>query len=359
MKYNEIVRFLFEKCPEIVQEMKQSNHHYDESKGILNPYHLEGDVLTHTLMVLQQAEIHQVDSSVMYGALFHDFGKFDCREENHEKQRVSFFNHEAVSAFKALKYMKMLNLDSNSMVRIFKMVAMHTDLYHVKEDADITELAKKFRYEKQLIFDLVNLGVCDGLGRFSDTSISDREEGARKVKVIGDKIIQAIDELPIETSNKKRNAVVMIGLPMSGKSTFINNFKESNPDYVIISRDEIILELGQGASYSKAYHSVDQSEVDKVFDERIKNAVANKKDIIFDLTSLSKKARRRISSKLTKDYSLYAKVVITDLETLIQRNKDRSEIAGKYIPWKVVSGMMKTFALPMYDEFEKIDYILS
>ena len=40
--------------PELVKLMKESNHHFSE--GNLNPYHLEGDIWCHTMMVCLMAK---------------------------------------------------------------------------------------------------------------------------------------------------------------------------------------------------------------------------------------------------------------------------------------------------------------
>ena len=40
--------------PKFVKDMIESSHHYSETK--LNPYHLEGSVFTHTMLVINQLE---------------------------------------------------------------------------------------------------------------------------------------------------------------------------------------------------------------------------------------------------------------------------------------------------------------
>lgn len=357
MTYNKLIQFLFTQCPEIVSAMKNSNHHYDEANGILNPYHLEGDVLTHTMMVVQQSEFRKMPEAIMYASLFHDFGKPYCREENHESKRVSFYNHDAYSAFKSLKYMDMLNLDDIMKIRLFKVIALHTEIYKCKE-SDINSFAKKFRHDIQLIEDLRDLGICDGLGRFTDDSVSPRIDGVDKLVTFANKIIEEIKSLPKE-KEKTLEAVILCGLPMSGKSTYKNSFIEKNPDYVVLSRDEVIMELGNGLPYNEAYRTVSHEEVDSIFNQRIQTNIKNKKNILFDMTSLSKKSRRRLMGSISKDYKKICKVFLCDLDTLNSRNEKRKIVEGKFIKEEVIEGMIKSFYPPLFDEFESIEYFTS
>ena len=52
MNKHTLIKWFQENYPDLVKAMSESSHHY--SKEILNKYHLEGDVWTHTCMVLNE-----------------------------------------------------------------------------------------------------------------------------------------------------------------------------------------------------------------------------------------------------------------------------------------------------------------
>jgi predicted kinase len=358
MNYDNLIKFFFKDCPEIVQEMRSCNHHYDEEKGILNPYHLEGTVLTHTLMVIQQGEMRQVPDIIALGCLFHDFGKFDTRGVNHDKQRVSFYNHDAYSAFKAIHYMQKLNLSEKSIIRLFKMIALHTDLYRC-DDKGFKNYVEKYRGCNELLQDLTQLATCDGMGRYTDETISPREQGVKSLQEYTQKMMK---ESSIEVTEKKEyplESISLIGLPMSGKSTWIKNFLKENENYVVASRDDIILELGEGRSYNDAFAFVDSDKANNLFRERVSDMVKQEKNIIFDLTSLNRKSRRKSLSLLNSKYKKTAQVILCDLKSLELRNIKRKETESKFIKPEVIDRMIKSFYPPMYDEFDEINYLLS
>ena len=70
MIIQELLTFFTSKYPNLVQDMKNSDHGNEFG---LNPFHMEGDIFTHSIMVLKEAEnaqdIHK------YAAILHDIGK--------------------------------------------------------------------------------------------------------------------------------------------------------------------------------------------------------------------------------------------------------------------------------------------
>ena len=353
MNYDKLVEFLFKHAYEDVLKMKNSNHHYDEANGILNPYHLEGDVLTHTFMVMQQAEMRNMPTLVKYGATFHDFGKPECREEKAEKKRVSFYNHDAYSAFKAIKYLKLLNLKEKDIIRVFKMIALHTDLYRC-DNKSLKTYITKYKGDKELLTDIQQLAECDGMGRYTDPEVSPRIESLERMNSYVEEILKHSKE--VSNEKKEHQFVMMIGLPMSGKSTWIQNFLKENNDFTIASRDDLILELGGNKTYNEAYKSIDSKEVNKLFNERVDQLIKERKNILFDLTNMSRKWRKKTLNKLPNSYKKTAQVILSDLDTLQKRNEFRKVSEGKEIPWSALEMMIKSFTPPMFDEFDEINY---
>ena len=87
--------------------------------------------------------------------------------------------------------------------------------------------------------------------------------------------------------------LTLIGPPMSGKSTWIKDNFDLN-EIVWISRDQILLNVYGSDNYDEAFKNVNQKEVDRVLISTIQNASKEKKNVIIDMTNMTRK--RRISN---------------------------------------------------------------
>ena len=94
--------------------------------------------------------------------------------------------------------------------------------------------------------------------------------------------------------------LLLVGLPLSGKSTWI---KRNYPDTKVISRDDLVLEVYGSDNYSEAFKNVDQKEVDRLLDLRLKDANLNKDNVIVDMTNLSPKRRKQTLRYFSNDYA--------------------------------------------------------
>lgn len=93
-----ISRFMKE-FPEHVVSMSDIDHNY--SAIMPNPYHIEGSIWTHTMMVLNEAVRRGYDDTIQATALCHDIGKAYSRGEREKdgKMRVSFNGHEGIAFY--------------------------------------------------------------------------------------------------------------------------------------------------------------------------------------------------------------------------------------------------------------------
>lgn len=390
MKYKDLLKFFFQECPEVVSDMGNSDHHFD--KDNLNPWHMEGTVLTHTLMVVREAEIRNVNKMVQLGCLFHDYGKSDCRGVNPETKRVNYFGHEGYSAIKSIYYLKKLSdfipegLSKNEIVHIVKLVALHTEPfrfskpevseekfqhipkenreqaikreYNKKVDKIFAKLVKTYGYEKRLLADLLELSICDHQGRFMDEdNISDNSENtAFRVE-----LINKLLEYPMPKKEKKEGPriIIPVGIPCSGKSYWVKNFLKENSDFEYICRDELIMELHPANSYNESYalaNKDEQKSVEKEFYKRIKESIKKGKNIIVDQTNISRKRRNSILAHIPEAYSKESVVFLTDLPTIEKRNLERE---GKFIKKESFDMMAKAFSPPLIGEFDSIEWIIN
>lgn len=88
--------------------------------------------------------------------------------------------------------------------------------------------------------------------------------------------------------------IVMVGLSASGKSSYAKELEKENPtNTIVISSDAIREEIcGSVEDQSK------NGEVFRIFHERIRRNLENKKDVIADATNITMKSRRAILNRV-------------------------------------------------------------
>lgn len=350
MKTWELLKDFQLKMPKLVRDLEQATHHFDAES--LSPHHLEGNVFGHTNMVLLMAEHYNENLNVRISALCHDLGKPMSITRVEDKKRVRMFNHESLSVYLALDYLNTLDLSSEDKIRICQLIALHTYLYkEMREDGYEQRVISKFAGEQELFYDILSLTRSDALGRFAENE--DRSPFFDPHQTFSS-ILYGINPViyPRETQGE---AIVLIGPPMSGKSSWI---KKNTSSHLILSRDEVIMEMGKGKSYSEAYKSVDQDKVNAEYDSRRKLAMRSGKDLVFDMCNMSEKDRRRNLNGLPKQMKRKAVVFLTGYNTLLERNEKRTKEEGKHIPHYVLVNMMGKFAVPLRSEgFDEIEYV--
>lgn len=148
--------------------------------------------------------------------------------------------------------------------------------------------------------------------------------------------------------------IVLVGLPGSGKSTWIRKIKEANPDknYTVISSDDIIEDLGKevGLGYNDAFQRF-ANQAMKMMREKANNAFENGHNILWDQTNMSVKSRKN-AMNLAKEHGYTAKAVVwslTDTEWK-RRYNARVKESGKTIPQHVIENMARSYVAPSKEE---------
>ena len=157
--------------------------------------------------------------------------------------------------------------------------------------------------------------------------------------------------------NNTKNAIIMVGLPGSGKSTIARLINCCN-QYAIMSLDDIIEDYARQANntYSEVFEKY-VARAAKQLENKIESVIIDGKDIIFDQTNLSIYSRHRIIRELS-NYTITA-IVVTEQESVIsERLRIRGELTGKIIPDNVIAGMKSRFEFPSLSEgFNKIIHL--
>ena len=138
----------------------------------------------------------------------------------------------------------------------------------------------------------------------------------------------------------KSKVILLVGPPLSGKDTYLKN--KDYPDYEIISRDDILMSLHETDDYSSAFNTINQKEVDKILNQKIQDAISEKKNVIINMTNLSKKSRNKHLCKFPKE--TYDKIAIVfpklKLYEYELRNIKRKNESNKFIPIEVIKDMI-------------------
>lgn len=145
---------------------------------------------------------------------------------------------------------------------------------------------------------------------------------------------------------------LLVGLPGSGKSTFVRS-KVREMDATVLSTDDAIerYALVMGKTYNEVFSETIKGAT-AYLDDCLDTAIALDNSIIWDQTNLSKKTRARNLARVPKHYEKIAVVFQVDDEELDRRLRSRP---GKTIPDHVIKSMKENFVYPTEDEgFDKI-----
>lgn len=146
----------------------------------------------------------------------------------------------------------------------------------------------------------------------------------------------------------------MIGVPGSGKSTWIKN-QDWALELTVISTDNFVEDYAktQGKTYSEVFDEYMPTAVD-LMAKAVVHAREHSHDVIWDQTSTTVKSRAR-KFRMLPDYEHIAVVFKTpDATELARRLASRP---GKNIPDHVIRSMIDHFEMPTQEEgFREIWY---
>lgn len=147
---------------------------------------------------------------------------------------------------------------------------------------------------------------------------------------------------------------VLVGVPGSGKSTWIQN-QQWAAGIPVVSTDRYVQEYAdkQGKTYSEVFEEYMPIAV-KLMANQVLICQANKTDIIWDQTSTTIATRARKIRMLPEYYKIAVVFKTPEREELNRRLQSR---AGKHIPDQVIDQMINQWDNPSLDEgFSEIWY---
>lgn len=342
--------------PEKYKDMCESTHTVNMFEP--NIFHMESHVISHTYLVMTWIECQKEKYSsedyivLITSALLHDTGKPNCQETmpaNDTKPiRNSFKGHEGVSSFFAVGVLKKLQKEfpeiytKEIIEKIIKVVSLHGT--YIDETSDIYFLRDEFRKADK-----------NGAIRLVDEGLYSQYEKRKFLK-------------PTQQDPGK-SLTVLVGLPNSGKSTLRAEMQKLNKHLFVVSRDDMLEDFyqrktGEIKDYNTMYRFLHEDavllkEFKKEFEDLLNSIAKNKSDILIDMTQLSLSSRRKMLNHFPK-FHKKAIVVMTDDDTLQERNDKRYEETGKFISKTVIENMRTSFTFPVLEEgFDEIELIIN
>lgn len=384
---------MINKLFELLPEYHDLNFNY-LLDGILKPFvndlknthqelawHGEDDVLTHTLMVLNELvnldeyqKLSKLEKLIVFlAACFHDIGKISCTKVI--DGQIRSYNHGKVGARVVREYFyKDLNIGGNKELlnlreAVCLLIKYHSAPVYTANDSDnirkILSIASNTEINPYFNIKLLTiLSLADVLGRIGD----EKEEQAQKINYFKEISI----ELGVYEKNhsfynnftkfkylnkrcnwhndtlydtNKSNVILMVGLPGTGKDTFI---KEHFGNMHCICLDDI-------RDYLLVKPKEDEAKVMQIAKDTAKEYLRKNIDFVWNATNVSNLTRNSLIS-LFHDYHASVKIVYleTSYEELLKRNSSRK----KEVPLKVISKMLCSLVIPEGFEAEIVEWVV-
>ena len=152
-------------------------------------------------------------------------------------------------------------------------------------------------------------------------------------------------------------AYILVGVPGSGKSTWISKAPVDWNNTVVASTDTYVEQQAkkQGKTYSEVFADVMPAAVYHMA-STVMDAVNKQQDIIWDQTSTTRLTRAKKVRMLPDTYEKIAVVFPTPSPAELERRL--STRSGKNIPKDVLQGMINGWQEPSEDEgFDKIVHV--
>jgi len=311
--------------------------------GVNNPYHLENDCLSHTLLVVHAAEkianreklTDFERDSLFWASVFHDAGKPITRFTD-ERGKARFNGHEYLSALIWLDWTKRLQIDNQMVQTVAKII-----LYHTLAHKNLARHNYAFLNDTEYRL-LTLLQEADDRGRIT---LYESHQPSLK------------GESNYVGYKENGEVILLFGLPNSGKSTWL---QQNARDGIVLSRDAIIEEYARqnGITYNEAFKQLNQQEVSKEFERRLR-AARDEQKVYIDMTNLVKKWRRKtLNDLLAPQRKKYVTILIflTGWQEILRRNEART---GKEIPYNVLLQMLRTTTPPLLNEANEIRFVFT
>lgn len=337
-------------------------------------FHAEGDVWTHTCMVLdelqkslsfQELSLNQ-QFALRLAALFHDIAKPECTmiewDEELQRKRVRQPHHARKGAQKTWNVLTRLGIPSSLKQSVYWLILWHQRPFHIWSTDEMLRRAISFSVLGNWK-ELLCLVEADNNGRISTQSEDARingillKEWLQEYNLLDEAWSFKNSESRMQYFEKEHRSpyyeelgdigstvILLCGLAGAGKDFYA---KRNFPDIPQISLDQIRSKMGfvhgdnQGAAIQEAYEQA------RVF-------LRKKQNFIWNATNLTVQLRAKTISLLR---SYKAKVVIHVLDRpfdlICEQNKNRKES----IPHSALETILYKFEPPSLLEAHEVHWV--
>lgn len=365
--YQELIQALPELAKDRIISLLNSLDEVDQT----SPYHEEGDVLTHTCMVVEELDkildekeggadySKPLHKTLLVAAWFHDIGKLETAVYKPEKGRNTFYNHEEASARMWRELYIEYGIEPLFGEHVFELLKNHrVPIVYSKQNAH-SQTYKRLA-ERVCPYHLYLLSSADMRGRIAKDVNASLEllekfrKRAEENKVFendrfrGYRFYSLADFSYI--ARNKRCLLLPIAVPGTGKSYLREQMMQFNPDMHIVCPDDIRTEL-YGSDWHNNYAQVDNQKVFGLATHRLKLKMqqSGRQLIYFDAQNSSIKDRKNKVEMTTKyNFATICFWFNVRLATVLKRNSQRD----RQVPEEYIKRAFGHLQLPTQHETE-------
>ena len=332
-----------------------------------NQWHAEGDVWTHTQLVMRQLPklgfwgdaTNEQKTILVFTALFHDVAKPKTSQMDEQTGHIVSPKHALKGEFLTRSILRDLSCDLTIREQICRMVRYHgRPVFLHEKEHPIHEIVRlSWFIENQLLY---SFALADKRGR---TTVVDgrTEENLHYWKLVAEES-QCLNQ-PYSFANDharflffnskkpdlhyvpheqfKSYVTIMSGLPGSGKDTWIQANRSEIP---VVSLDEIRTEMKIAATDN-------QGAVAQTAKERCREFLRSGSPFVFNATNTIKQTRQRWID-LFASYHAHIEIVYLEpqLETVLARNLKRASS----VPTSVIKKLASRCEPPTWTECHQL-----
>lgn len=326
-------------------------------------WHKEGDPLKHTLRVANEmhrrintpeyAHFNEGDKRVlMVAALCHDLGKIPTTYWDEKNNDWACKNHgaEGERMTRDMLFNEPIAFREEVCWLVRKHMIFHYFLMKGTEQEQ-KERLKELSRGQSTIEKLLLLNICDMTGSINeDNNEATINERKKRIADMADEVLCYDSPAPELHDRDNFKAYIMIGLPGSGKNTWI---ERNLPDTVnSICRDDIREEIAYGNVIGRKLllSKKDEDLVTRVVNERIELMCKRKMDFVINQTSLKRKYRDDLKETIRKHGNPKIIYVYVEPPSLDDCHARR---IGE-IDWAIIQRMWNGFDFPDKSECDEL-----